>query len=84
MFKIRALEDYDIPLMANAFSQIGWNKPASLFQKYLNEQQASERFVWVAFNQDEFLGYVTSEYLPFQKENIPEIKDLNVLPIYRK
>ena len=88
MFNIRALEDHDIPLMVTAFSQIGWNKPASLFQEYLSEQQANERFVWVAFNQDEFIGYITlkvhSEYLPFQKENIPEIKDLNVLPIYRK
>ena len=88
MFNIRALEDHDIPLIVAAFSQIGWNKPASLFQEYLNEQRASERFVWVAFNQDKFLGYVTlklhSEYLPFQEDNIPEIKDLNVLPIYRK
>ena len=29
MFNIRALEDHDIPLMVTAFSQIGWNKPAS-------------------------------------------------------
>src|SRR5258708_33600782 len=87
MVKIRKLEDHDISLMVTAFSQIGWNKPASLFQEYLREQQANERFVWVAFNQDEFLGYVTlkvhSEYLPFAKKNIPEIKDLNVLPACR-
>ena len=36
----------------------------------------------------QILGYVTlklhSEYWPFQKKNIPEIKDLNVLLLYRR
>ncbi len=88
MFEIRALKKQDIPLMVTAFTTIGWNKPASLFEKYLNEQTEGERFVWVSFNQDDFLGYVTlklsSEYSPFVKEKIPEIIDLNVLPAARK
>lgn len=88
MFKIRLIEEHDIPLMVSAFSQIGWNKPATLFQMYLNEQMTGKRFVWVGFDQNNFLGYVTlklhSEYLPFAKENIPEINDLNVLPEIRR
>lgn len=87
MIDIRPLEEADISTIVNAFVQIGWNKPASLFQEYLKEQETNERYVWVAYQQKQFLGYITlkihSEYLPFEKENVPEIKDLNVLPASR-
>jgi GNAT superfamily N-acetyltransferase/NTP pyrophosphatase (non-canonical NTP hydrolase) len=77
-----------IQLLSGAFNQIGWHKPSSLFEEYLKEQEAGERLVWVAKVQDEFAGYVTlkwqSHYPSFQAQNIPEIKDLNVLPAYRK
>jgi GNAT superfamily N-acetyltransferase len=86
-FEIRLLEQSDILAIVTAFKEIGWNKPTSLFQAYLEEQKANERFVWVAYQQNQFQGYITlkihSEYMPFAEQNIPEIKDLNVLPDYR-
>lgn len=85
MIEIRLLKEADISVMVKAFEEIGWNKPAALFQEYLKEQKAGERYVWIAYQQSQFAGYVTlkvhSEYLAFAKKNIPEIKDLNVLPV---
>lgn len=86
--QIRALLEKDIVAISEAFNKISWNKPASLFEGYLKEQEAGERLVWVAQLKDEFAGYVTlkwqSQYPSFKAQNIPEIMDLNVLPAYRK
>lgn len=38
----------DIPIIISAFNQIGWNKPVTLFERYLKEQEAGERLIWVA------------------------------------
>ncbi len=85
---IRLLEAPDIPRIVNAFKEIGWNKPTSLYQRYLAEQQRGERTVLVAFQRDTFCGYVTicwiSHYPPFRAEHIPEIVDFNVLPPFRR
>lgn len=85
---IRLLESKDIPEIANAFQQLGWNKPASQYERYLMEQVLEIRDVYVAFVKGEFAGYLTicwnSHYEPFQKENIPEIVDFNVLPKFRR
>ncbi len=85
---IYTFEAPHIPAMSEAFNQIGWNKPVSLFTGYLKEQEAGERLVWVAHVQDKFTGYVTlkwqSQYPLFKAQNIPEIMDLNVLPGFRK
>lgn len=86
--EIRYLEQQDIPIIVSAFTQIGWSKPASLFQNYLKDHEDKTRFVWVAFDGSQFMGYVTlnlkSEYIYFRGLNIPEINDLNVLPQSRK
>jgi len=83
----RPLSQADIPLMVAAFAHIGWSKPASLYEQYLEEQEKNNRCVWVAFQEGVFAGYVTlkwhSDYPPFQEKNIPEISDLNVLPSFR-
>lgn len=85
---IRPFIREDIVAISESFNQIGWNKPPSLFEEYLKEQEAGERFVWVAHVYDQFAGYITlkwqSGYPSFKAENIPEIMDLNVLPHYRK
>lgn len=77
-----------IPLISEAFNQIGWNKPLSLFEGYLKEQDVGERLVWIAHVHNQFAGYVTlkwqSQYRLFKEQNVPEIMDLNVLPVYRK
>lgn len=78
----------DIVAISEAFNQIGWNKPASLFEGYLKEQEAGERIVWMAHVHEQFAGYITlkwqSQYPSFKAQRIPEIMDLNILPCMRK
>jgi GNAT superfamily N-acetyltransferase len=85
---IRLLESADIPAIAKAFQELGWHKPASLYERYLHEQTLGLRPIFVAFVGGEFAGYLTicwqSTYEPFQSEAIPEIVDFNVLPKFRR
>ena len=86
--KIRLLEAQDIIIIAAAFAGIGWNKPASQYERYLAEQVKGERVVLVAYRGKDCVGYVTiqwkSDYPPFAEKSIPEIQDLNVLPAFRR
>lgn len=86
--KIRLLEEKDIPVIAKAFEELGWNKPASQYQQYLREQLYEVREVYVAFVEGQFAGYLTicwkSTYGPFREKCIPEIVDFNVLPQFRR
>ena len=85
---IRLLEAGDVQPIAAAFTAIGWNKPASQYERYLAEQQRGEREVLVAFLYEVIAGYLTiawqSGYAPFRDANIPEIVDFNVLPQLRR
>ena len=85
---IRMLEQSDIQEIAEAFRAIGWEKPASQYERYYREQVDKVRDVHVAFLDGLFAGYLTicwtSTYEPFREENIPEIVDFNVLPKYRR
>lgn len=85
---IRLLQGEDIPEIAAAFQQLGWNKPALQYEHYLTEQRQKIRDVYVAFVEGKFAGYITiywtSSYEPFQEKNIPEIMDFNVLPEFRR
>ena len=85
---IRLLEHRDIQPIADAFQNLGWNKPASQYERYLAQQQSGHRTVFVAFANDIFAGYLTicwqSNYPPFREGNIPEIVDFNVLPQFRR
>jgi len=87
-FQIRLLTAEDIQVIADAFTAIGWNKPASQYERYLAEQEAGDRIVLVATVHGRFTGYVTivwqSHYPPFHAANIPEVVDFNVLPAYRR
>ncbi len=85
--KIRAFEEKDISLIVNEFARHHWPKPQSTFDLYWHEQNTNERFMWVAFHNGQFAGYITlkweSNYQSFKEQHIPEIMDLNVLPPYR-
>jgi len=85
---IRLLESGDIPHIAEAFKKLGWNKPASLYERYFMEQALKVRDVHVAFVGRQFAGYLTicwkSTHPPFHKAKIPEIVDFNVLPKFRR
>ena len=84
---IRNFAAPDIPIIMNSFASANWPKPASTFERYLQEQQKSERIIWVAHVDNQLAGYVTlkwkSQYEQFANSNIPEIMDLNVLPGFR-
>lgn len=86
--QIRPLNDTDPPIMAVAFSSIGWVKPVAQFERYLNEQAAGGRICLVATVDCHFAGYVTVNWSPtypgFVDMKIPEIQDLNVLPAFRR
>ena len=85
---VRLLRSDDIPQMAEAFEKLGWNKPASQYQRYYTEQISNIRHVYVAFDDGTFAGYLTicwtSPYPPFREAGIPEIADFNVLPQFRR
>jgi len=85
---IRLLEANDIPQIVKAFQELGWNKPESLYERYLIDQAHEERDVYVVFVDEEFAGYLTicwkSPYELFREQNIPEIVDFNVLPKFRR
>lgn len=85
--EIRLLSKSDIPTIVKCFAEHNWPKPSSTFAEYLSEQEEGSRIAWVAHIRDQFAGYVTlkwqSKYPYFQKNEIPEIMDLNVLPPFR-
>ena len=85
---IRPFGKEDISALVKEFARHHWEKPASLFELYWQEQNTNERFMWVAFSNQQLAGYVTlkwlSAYQPFAENRIPEIMDLNVLPPYRQ
>jgi GNAT superfamily N-acetyltransferase len=85
---IRLLDEKDIPEITIAFQELGWHKPASLYERYLKEQWNGLRRVFVASLEGEFAGYLTicwrSSYEPFRNQHIPEIVDFNVLPKFRR
>jgi GNAT superfamily N-acetyltransferase len=85
---IRLLAASDIPAIAAAFAALGWDKPASQYEGYLEEQHRGEREALVAWQEDRFVGYVTivwvADYAPFRDAGVPEIADFNVLPDVRR
>ena len=87
--RVNLLRACDVQPIVDAFEAISGNKPASLYQRYLAEQEQGVRTVLVAFDSDDhFCGYVTinwrPNYAPFRAEDIPEIQDFNVLPHVRR
>ena len=88
MVEIRALCDEDIQPIAAAFAELGWHKPVTQYERYLEEQKSGKRLVLVANIDEIFAGYLTivwePVYMPFREAGIPEIVDFNVLPKFRR
>jgi len=86
--ELSSLKPSDADLISKAFQSIGWNKPPSQYERYLEEQDHGTRVVLVAWSGGTFAGYVTlvwnSNYAPMENDGIPEIQDLNVLPQFRR
>jgi GNAT superfamily N-acetyltransferase len=85
---IRPLKKKDIKTISTALVQLGWRDRTAALELYLREQSNSERVIFIAELENVFTGYVTikwvSDYPAFKKRSIPEIKDLNVLPVFRR
>jgi GNAT superfamily N-acetyltransferase len=85
---IRMMDESDPETISAAFTAIGWHKPPTLYQRYLAEQEEGRRLAFSAEWRGEFAGYVTllwiSDYSPFAERQIPEVCDLNVLPLHRR
>ena len=85
---VRTLREDDLDTVVAAFGALGWEKPRSLYERYLTEQEAGHRTVFFAVLDGVFAGYVTlnlrPSYPPFCENRIPEIQDLNVLPFCRR
>jgi GNAT superfamily N-acetyltransferase len=85
---VRRLDAADPAVIEAAFAAVGWARPAAQYERYLEEQRAGHRDVFVAWVGDAFAGYVTlnwhPEYPPFRADGIPEIQDFNVLPAFRR
>ncbi len=85
---INIMQELEIPIIVNAFYKVNWLKPSYIFEQYLHESLNGDHIIWVAYMDNEFVGYVTlkwkSQYKSFATNNIREIMDLNVLPHCRK
>jgi GNAT superfamily N-acetyltransferase len=85
---IRELLESDCPIITQAFSDQGWNKPLSQYLRYYRESQAGTRSVLLAHAQAEFAGYITilweADYPPFREAGLPMLVDLNVLIKFRR
>lgn len=85
---VREMAEGDCPVIANAFTAQGWNKPVSQYLRYWQEATAGKRDVLLAERDGQFAGYITivwqSDYPPFRQANIPEVVDFNVLLEYRR
>lgn len=85
---LRALQMVDCLEISKAFTNQGWSKPVTQFQKYFDLQLQGLRDIIVAESGGDFAGYLTiqwqSDYIPFKERKIPEIVDFNVLKKYQR
>lgn len=87
---IRQMEERDIVRISQDFAKLEWPKSEDMFASYWFEYHEGTRVVLVAYDtvKELYVGYITlvwdSKYKPFFDNKIPEIKDLNVVPEYRK
>jgi GNAT superfamily N-acetyltransferase len=85
---LRRLKVEDILLLEDKPSFLNFNALAPYFEKLLERQNKGEIIFLVARHQEIIAGFLyiqwQSEYPPFIKARIPDIKDLRVLPQYRR
>ncbi|HBS43329.1 MAG TPA: GNAT family N-acetyltransferase [Paenibacillus sp.] len=85
---IRQVTENDPKIISDAFKEQGWDKPISLYERYIIEQNNGERVTVIAEVNGQFVGYVNviwkSYYPAFREKNIPEVNDFNVLLKYRR
>ncbi|WP_152391882.1 GNAT family N-acetyltransferase [Paenibacillus guangzhouensis] len=84
----RRIHKGDPAIISRAFAEQGWNKPQSLYERYVEEHRKGERVTIITEVDGAFAGYVNvlwhSGYPSFHEQGIPEINDFNVLIQYRR
>lgn len=86
---IRLITPSDFTQLITDFTRYGWPCPQDRMDVYQFQIQEQQRVMWIAYDTatHTYVGYITlvwnSEYKPFFENQIPEIKDLNVVPVYR-
>jgi ribosomal protein S18 acetylase RimI-like enzyme len=85
---VGTLRPGDPEIIAAALRAVGWQRDAAQYRRYLDEQGAGTRAVFVARVDGDYAGYVTvrweASYPQFREAGIPEIQDFNVLPPLRR
>lgn len=71
---VRALAADDCELIARAFAAQGWQKPASQYQRYLEESIAGTRAALVAEYDGCFAGYLT---IVSEQPILPSVKRMS-------
>ncbi len=71
-----------------AFEQHGITRDEEYFEKCFKENQEKKRFTLLAYADGKLAGcahlIIESDYPFYQNNNIPEVNDLNVFPLYRR
>lgn len=85
---LRRMERTDAPALAQGFAAQGWNRPASYFDGYFDDQDAGTRQLLLAEYEGAPVGYLTlipqAHEGPFAAAGLPEITDFNVLEAFQK
>ena len=85
---IRSMRGQDIDQLDAGFIEQGWGSRREVLERYLREQEAGQRQVFVAEHQGAAAGYVTllpeAKAGPFAGTGLPEISDFNVMEKYRR
>ncbi|MEV8377039.1 GNAT family N-acetyltransferase [Kribbella sp. NPDC056861] len=87
VLEIRAMVDGDPVVISEAFTALGWpGRTVARYEGLLGQQLRGERDVFVATVDGELAGYVTLTWEPTYDHGagIPEVQDLNVLPVFRR
>lgn len=88
MVVVRELRQHDCEEIVRNNKQLGWHKPASLYDNYLEEIASGRRAAFVGLMSEAIAGYLTirweSAYRRFREDGIPEISDFNVFPSFRR
>ncbi|GHU76523.1 N-acetyltransferase [Clostridia bacterium] len=86
--KIRPMVERDVSILANAFIAQGWADRTKSLSQYVADQNKGLKTALVAECEGVPAGYLTitpsAHGGPFNNQNIPEIKDFNVLIKYRR
>ncbi len=85
-YVIRQMVESDVDKLTQTFAH--WNKQREQYEGYWKENQAGQRVTLVAASGEQVIGYANiiwqPDYEPFQKGDIPELNDMNVISEFQK